>query len=121
MKRYRHLQTPVRQRLRTHGTAAEARLWTALKRRRLRGRRFRRQYGIGRYVLDFCCPAERLAVELDGAVHASPEARASDAARTAALEAEGLRVVRFENRQVFDDLDGVLAHIAAQFGDDAQG
>jgi len=90
----------------------------ALKGRRLGGRRFRRQYGIGPYVLDFCCPAERLALELAGAVHDGPLAHAYDAARTAALEAEGFRVLRFENRAVFDDLDGVLAHIVAHFADD---
>ncbi|WP_420456480.1 endonuclease domain-containing protein [Rubrivirga sp.] len=120
MKRYAPRQRPVRQHLRTHGTPAEVRLWTALKGRRLRGRQFRRQYGIGPYVLDFCCPAERLAVELDGAVHDSPQARAYDTARTEALEAEGLRVVRFENKLVFDNLDGVLAAIAGCFSDEGE-
>ena len=117
MERYRHRQTPLRQHLRSHGTPAEARLWLALKGRRLGGRRFRRQYGIGPYIVDFCCPAEGLAVELDGAPHFTPEGRAYDAARTAALEAEGLRVLRFENQAVFDDLDGVLTAIASCFGD----
>ena len=88
-------------------------LWGRLSRRQLEGFRFRRQYGIGPYILDFCCPAVGLAIELDGAVHASPVARRYDAARTDALSAEGLRVIRFENRRVFEDLEGVLAEIAA--------
>ena len=117
VKRYRSHQTPARQHLRTHGTPAEARLWQALKSRRLGGRRFRRQAGIGPYIVDFLCPAESLVVELDGAPHFTPGAAAYDAARTAALEDDGLRVVRFENRVVFDDLDGVLARIAACFTD----
>ncbi len=93
-------------------------MWRLLKSRQLLGRRFRRQYGIGPYILDFCCPSERLAVELDGAVHDDPAARAYDDARTRALEAEGLRVVRFENRRVFEEPEGVLAEIASHFLED---
>ncbi len=119
MKRYAPRQTPVREHLRTQ-TPAEVRLWASLKGRQLRGRRFRRQYGIGPYVLDFCCPAEHLAVELDGAVHDSPQARAYDAARTAAVAADGIRVIRFENRAVFEDLDGVSEAIAACFSDEEE-
>ena len=115
MERYRPPQTPARKRLRSHGTPAKAALWRLLKNRQLMGRRFRRQYGIGPYILDFCCPSERLAVELDGAVHEDPMARAYDDSRTAALAAEGLRVVRFENRRVFEEPEAVLAEIASHF------
>ena len=66
--------------------------------------------------MDFCCPAERLAVELDGAPHFTLEGRAYDATRTAVLEVEGLRVVRFENRRVFEDIEAVLVAIASHFG-----
>jgi very-short-patch-repair endonuclease len=72
---------PVRRALRTDGTPAEAALWTLLKRRQLQGRRFRRQHSVRPYVLDFYCPEERLAVELDGSVHFEPARRAYDAAR----------------------------------------
>lgn len=58
-------QTATRRRLRSHGTPAEAALWTRLKARRLDGLRWRRQFGVGPYVLDSTCPAVRLAVELD--------------------------------------------------------
>ena len=113
MKRYPTHQTPARRHLRSQSTSAEIVLWMHLKRRQLDGYRFRRQYGIGPYILDFCCPAAGLAIELDGAVHDTPSAQIYDAARTAALAAEGLRVLRFENRRVFEDLEGVLAEIAA--------
>lgn len=105
-------QTLLRRRLRTHGTPAEAVLWRYLQRGQT-GYRFRRQHGVGPCVLDFHCPAARLAVELDGAVHALPEQAARDAARTTALAALGIRVVRFENRLVFEQPEGVTDAIRA--------
>lgn len=112
----RPAQKRTRQHLRTHGTPAEAVLWGYLQRRQLRGRRFRRQHGVGPYVLDFYCPAERLAIELDGAVHADPVRHAYDAVRTRHLAGVGIRVLRFENRAVFDAPEVVLATIEAAFG-----
>jgi very-short-patch-repair endonuclease len=55
--------------LRNNLTTAEATLWTFLQRRQLEGRKFRRQHSIGNYIVDFYCPQERLAVELDGEYH----------------------------------------------------
>ena len=109
----RRSQKPVRRRLRSHGTPAEAALWTRLKRRQLGGFRWRRQFGVGPYVLDFYCPATRLAVELDGAVHDDAAAREADAARTANLDRVGIRVLRFENRVVFERPAEVLEQILA--------
>jgi very-short-patch-repair endonuclease len=106
----------TRRELRTRGTPAEAALWRALKNRQLGGRRFRRQFSVGRYVLDFYCPAERLAVELDGAWHARPEASAYDAERDRYFGDLGIRVLRFENRLVFECLEEVLEEIARHFG-----
>lgn len=105
--------TTTRRHLRSNGTPAEATLWTLLQRKQLEGRRFRRQHSVGPYVLDFYCAAERLAVELDGAVHDDPARARYDAQRTAHLKQHGIRVVRFENRLIFRDPEGVLAAIAA--------
>ena len=105
-------QKPIRQHLRTHGTPAEAVLWRHLQRRQVGGFKFRRQFGVGPYVLDFYCPAARLAVELDGGYHHTPEQRVYDAERTAHLEREGIRVLRFENQAVLDDAGAVVAAIA---------
>ena len=114
MKIYnRQKQKTIRQRLRTEGTPAEAALWLRLQQRRLGGLRWRRQFGVGPYVLDFYCPSARLAVELDGAVHDGPERRDYDAERTGHLATLGVRVVRFENRAVFDRPDAVLGAIRA--------
>ena len=110
-KRNRRVQTPTRQHLRTHGTPAEGRLWRALQRRQLGGLRFRRQYGVGRYVLDFYCPSARLAVELDGSVHDDPMQADYDAARSRVLAEAGIRVIRFLNAAVRDDLEGVCEAI----------
>jgi very-short-patch-repair endonuclease len=109
-----HLK-PIRRDLRTHGTPAEPVLWTRLKERQLGGRRFRRQHCVGPYVLDFYRAAEGLAVELAGAAHDDPARRDADAERERQLAAEHVRVVRFENRAVFENLEGVLAAIAACF------
>ena len=106
-------QTPLRQHLRTHGTPAEARLWTLLKNRQAAGLRFRRQFGAGPYILDFYSPGARLAVELDGSVHDAPERAAYDAERTRHLGSLGIRVLRFENRTVFEAPDAVVAAIVA--------
>ncbi len=108
---------PRRRVLRNHGTPAEAVLWKMLRRRQLAGRTFRRQHSVGRYVLDFYCPAERLAVELDGAVHEDPLRHAYDGERAAFLKAQGIRVVHFKNEQVFGQPDTVLAAIRAHFQD----
>src|SRR5229473_405162 len=94
---------------------ADARLWNHLKDRSLRGRKFRRQHSVGPYVLDFYCPGERLAVELDGAAHDHEAAQDRDALRTRFLQSAGIRLVRFENREVIDNLEGVLVVIARQF------
>lgn len=104
-----------RKELRNHPTPAEAKLWSYLRRSQLQGRKFRRQHSIKYYILDFYCPAERLAVELDGAVHYSPTAQEYDAARDLFLQSCGIRVLRFENKWVFLQPEQVLAEIASYF------
>lgn len=107
-------QKPLRQRLRTESTSAESTLWLLLKGRKLDGMKWRRQHGIGPYIVDFYCPSARLAIELDGAVHDSPEAAEYDDARTRHLMASGVRVLRFENRVVFEQPTDVLQAIRSE-------
>jgi very-short-patch-repair endonuclease len=92
--------------LRRELTPAERALWAVLRGRRLGGLRFRCQHPVGPFVLDFCCPAAKLTIEVDGAVHDSQQEQ--DAARTEHLEQYGYRVLRFTNVQVLTDLDSVL-------------
>jgi len=95
--------------LRRNQTPMERRLWQHLRYRRLGGLRFRRQHPIGRFIVDFCCPAHRLVVELDGASHDEQAER--DQSRTIWLEEHGYKVLRFPNRDVQDQLDRVLYRI----------
>jgi very-short-patch-repair endonuclease len=98
--------------LRKHPTRAEDILWTQLRGPRLEGAKFRRQVPIDRYVVDFYCHAAKLVVELDGKQH---EWFADyDSGRTEILERLGVRVIRFTNNEVCDDLDAVLARVRAE-------
>ena len=95
----------------TDQTDAERILWFRVRNRRLGGLKFRRQVPIGNYIVDFCCEAARLIVELDGGRHV--ERTIEDAKRTADLEAYGYLVLRFWNNDVICNIDGVLETIVA--------
>jgi very-short-patch-repair endonuclease len=100
-----------RRELRHKLTSAEAVLWLSLKDGKLEGRKFRRQHSIGPFIADFFCPECRVIVELDGAGHMSEEGAERDFKRTEFLKRFGVRVIRFENRAVFKNLEGVLEAI----------
>src|SRR5690348_5675054 len=100
-----------RKRLRNNSTEAEAFLWRYLKNKQLDGRKFRRQFSIGRFILDFYCPSEKLGIELDGSSHGTPEGIEYDERRTRFLNKNGITIIRFENRMVFDELDFVIGYI----------
>jgi very-short-patch-repair endonuclease len=97
--------------LRASQTSAEAKLWQALRNRRLARWKFRRQHPIDRYVVDFVTLDGKLIVEVDGVTHAEPSEVAKDKARSDVLEACGFLVVRFSNTDVYDNLKGVLEMI----------
>ena len=97
--------------LRVRQTRAEEVLWKELRGNRLIQARVRRQHPVGGFVLDFWIPAARLAIELDGSIHDDPEYRAQDAARTEIVEAYNIRLIRFQNADVLNDLDSVLKQI----------
>jgi very-short-patch-repair endonuclease len=107
---------PRRRSLRRSLTPAEATLWKFIKNSKLSGRKFRRQHSVGPYILDFYCVEERLAVELDGEVHRSDQAEAYDHRRKLFLNEARIKVIRFENFLVFDDIDHVLGLIELRFG-----
>jgi very-short-patch-repair endonuclease len=95
--------------LRRPMTEAEEVLWSALRRNQVAGLHFRRQHPIGRFILDFYCPARKLCVELDGPVH--DEQCERDQARTDALAHQQIRVIRFRNEEVMSDLPSVVRRI----------
>ena len=104
-----------REQLRHNLTPAEATLWNYLKSKNLDGKRFTKQHSIGPYITDFHCASERLIVELDGEVHNNPIAQAYDERRTSYFEKMDYKVLRFENKMVFDNLTSVLKEIEDNF------
>ena len=100
-----------RRELRSTMTPAEIKLWQAIKHSQLNGLKFRRQHSIGPYIVDFYCPSAKLVIELDGATHDSEAAWRYDEQRTALISSLGLTVLRFENRAIMENLDGVLSLI----------
>jgi very-short-patch-repair endonuclease len=95
--------------LRKHPTPAEDSLWQRLRGSHFHGAKFRRQVPFDRFVVDFYCYAAKLVVEIDGVQH---EWFADyDKGRTEILERFGVRMLRFTNAEVCDDLDAVLARI----------
>jgi len=94
--------------LRQNSTDAERRLWAALRHRRLRGYKFRRQHPIGKFIVDFACTKHQLVIEADGGQH---DENAADDERTAYLERKGWRVIRFWNNDVLANTEGVVSTI----------
>jgi len=105
LHRIRPKQTKFARQLRREATIPERLLWGRLRGRRGPGN-FRRQFPIGEYIVDFCCPAAKLVVELDGHSHnASAE---YDVERERRLKEMGFEVIRFTNDDVLRDLDGIV-------------
>ena len=100
-----------RQELRNNATPAEKLLWNVLQHSNLGGYKFRRQHSVGPYILDFYCPAAKLAVELDGDSHFTDEAMEYDRQRTDYLNGLNIRVIRFLNTEVYNNLQEVCEKI----------
>ena len=100
---------PAARSMRGNPTPAEELVWEQVRNRRFHGLKFRRQHPVDRFIVDFICPEKSVVVEIDGSIHLStgPE----DQAREKVLESHGLRVVRFTNDEVLNDLEGVLARL----------
>jgi very-short-patch-repair endonuclease len=94
---------------RSVGDAVDA-LWTHLRGRRLAGFKFRRQHPCGPFVLDFFCPARRLAIEVEGGQQ-EPDSERYEAWRTEFIAARGIRMLRFSNDQIFRKREAVLLAI----------
>jgi very-short-patch-repair endonuclease len=97
--------------LRKSQTDAEAKLWSILRSRQLSGFKFRRQYPLAGYIIDFYCVREKFVVELDGGQHAEPVAQLYDSERTERLSNLGIRVVRYPDDDVLRSPDVVLEDI----------
>ena len=101
--------TPRRRTLRKDATSSERILWSYLRNAQVGGYKFRRQHGIGPYIVDFYCSSLHFILEIDGHVHA--DRREYDERRQSYLEAKGCHVLRIRNEQVYDDIESVLEKI----------
>ena len=97
--------------LRGKQTDAEKLLWECLRRKRLKGLKFRRQHPIGRYIADFYCPEARLVIELDGGIHQFKDQKEYDRVRQEMIEMRGIRVVRIKNDEVEQDKESVISKV----------
>jgi len=97
--------------LRINMTDAENRLWLKLRQKQLKERQFYRQKIIGRYIVDFYCPKANLVIELDGEQHYFEIGEAKDRARDDGLTKMGIKVLRFSDRDVFENFGGVMERI----------
>ncbi|AWG21470.1 hypothetical protein FFWV33_07940 [Flavobacterium faecale] len=97
--------------LRENATEAENQLWLALRNKQLNGLKFRRQHPLSCYIADFYCHELKLIIEVDGGYHLTKEQIQLDNRRTADLEFQGLKVIRFTNEEVMLRLSNVLDKI----------
>jgi len=103
--------------LRSRSTLAEDRIWSELRNSRLNGLKFIRQCSIEPYFADFACRDCMIIVEIDGATHSTDEEKANDARREEYLRAQGFRVFRVDNTEVYENLAGVLAGLLEFIGE----
>lgn len=107
LPKLKHLRIDLRNRL----TPAEKLLWYYLKNSNFENTKFRRQHSFNSYILDFYCPKKKIAIELDGDTHFSDNGKAYDLIRDRYLESEGIKVLRFANNIIFNNMDFVLETI----------
>lgn len=100
-----------RKNLRNQATKAEKILWRCLQGKQLEGYKFRRQYSVGPYIVDFYCPRFKLAIEVDGPSHFQDEAIRYDQKRQRYIESFGLKFLRFTNVDIYENIEGVLEEI----------
>ena len=94
--------------LRRNQTDAEKKLWTVLRNRKLAGAKFRRQFSIGNYILDFYSPEHRLGIEADGGQHYEEKFRERDELRVRELSMVGVQILRFSDREILTNIEGVF-------------
>lgn len=110
-KEMRHTTAARAKVLRQNQTDAETAFWHEVKAKRFYGHKFRRQFPIGPYFVDFACIEQKLVVEIDGGQHCENQ---KDETRTAYLKQEGFTLLRFWNNEVLNNLDGVLETLKNQ-------
>ena len=103
--------------LRRHMTESETKLWSRLRNHRMNDIHFRRQYSIGKYIVDFCAPYHKLIIEIDGSQHLD---RLEDVEPSKYLTSKGYKILRFWNHEVLNELEGVLNAIFLAINNDGE-
>ena len=111
LRRTPHSIVDLARQMRRSPTLSESELWTHLRDRRLSGAKFRRQAPLGRYIADFYCANANLVVELEGTIHDEEQQRQYDNIRNQIIQAMGIKVLHFRNKDVIENLEEVLAEI----------
>ena len=102
--------THLRRKLRKQPVSAEKLLWQKLRRKQL-GVKFRRQYSINRYIIDFYCCEQKLAIEIDGATHSTKLEREKDLKRQQYIESLNIKLLRYNNSDVYSHIEKILVNI----------
>jgi very-short-patch-repair endonuclease len=110
-------QTRLRQALRREMSPPEAKVWSRLRSKQILGHKFRWQFGVGPYVLDFYCPELKLAIEIDGESHFRDDSDKGDVDRQTFIESFGVQFLRFTTVEVGKNLDGVVQRIYEMVGE----
>ena len=97
-----------KKRLRYEMTPPERYLWKYLRSRQIHGFKFRRQHGIGPYIVDFYCPEKAVAIEIDGDMHAEEDQRIRDKQKEEYFSSLNIQLIRYTNRDVLQNLEGVI-------------
>lgn len=106
-------ETDKRRLLRNNATNAETVLWSHLRSKKLNGLKFRRQFSINNYVVDFYCSRLKLAVEIDGSVHKQKRVQKMDKIRQDQIESLGITFLRFTNVEIINEISKIKERILA--------
>jgi very-short-patch-repair endonuclease len=107
----------LRRDLRQNMTEAEGLLWQRIRNKKLCGVRVKRQYGIGPYILDFYVPKSQIAIEVDGKIHLKKEQQERDLNKDTFLTENGIRVVRFTNEEVLNNIEQVILNLESMINE----
>ncbi|MBI2341552.1 MAG: endonuclease domain-containing protein [Deltaproteobacteria bacterium] len=106
----------IKKKLRSEMTHAESKLWFKLKTKQFKGLKFRRQHGIGPYIVDFYCPERKLVIEIDGDVHANEKQIVKDKIREDYLATLGVKILRYNNNDILKNINIVLEDLFRDAG-----
>ena len=106
-----------RKALRQNETIAETNMWSQLRRRKLLGLKFKRQFSIDKFIIDFYCPEHKIAIELDGNVHELENVKQYDAKRQEILESFGVRFIRVTNDEYLGNANKAFERIEGKIKD----